>query len=153
MLVLTLGPREAIAIDTPEGVVRITACAPPRFFHVDLCKGQSLRVVLATEEELLQWGGARRWIEVDSAAGRIRIRRFRRKGRLPVSAAEVGPPPPREADGDGRTCSADAPGPARSRIAIDAPRYMAVWRERTDPDGATRPAGMEANEQSRDCAP
>ena len=151
MLVLTLGPKETISIDTPEGVVRITARAPPRFFHVDLCEGQSLRVVLATEEELLQWGGARKWIEVDSAAGRIR--RFHRKGRLPASAAQAGPPPPREADGDGKTFSADASGPARSRIAIDAPRYMAVWREKTAPDGATRPAGAEANEKERDYPP
>ena len=149
VLVLTLGSREAISIDTPEGVVRITARPPPRFFHVGLCEGQSLRVVLATEEELLQWGGARKWIEVDSAAGRIRIRRFHRKGHSPAPAAEAGRPPAQQADGDGTSCAADASGPVRSRIAIDAPRYMAVWREKTAPDGATPPARTKADQKGR----
>ena len=123
MLVLGLQPNNVISIDTPEGVVRITACAPPRCFRVAPCEGQSLRALAATAGELAH-GGAKRWVVVDSAAGRIRVRRVPWKSASSPSPRPAAPPP-----ADGAEPPRKPPGVMRCRIAIDAPRYMAVWRE------------------------
>ena len=144
MLALILTRREAIVIDTPEGDVRIRLCPPPRFFNVDTRPRHSLHTEPASESELDQHGGAKNWVVLESAAGRVRIRRF--SGRhVPQTMC------PEPAPGQTPTCVQDAPrddGSAeadsrplrRCHLIIDAPRWMHIWREPIQPpDGPTGP--------------
>ncbi len=145
MLALALRPGEVIWIDAPEGDVRIAPCPPPKFFRVHLWPGQSLHAEPATDEELSEHGGARSWIVVSSAAGQVRIRRFGRRSRWS--------PRPAGGEGEAGPRPQERPTPPENRavrgcrIGIEAPHYMAVWREKVKPDeGADAGLAREGEE-------
>ncbi len=131
MLVLTLTHNQAILIDTPEGVVRITGRAAPARFHVERREGQSLYTEPASEAELAERRGAKNWVVLDSAAGKVRLRRIARKltAPLPQAVAPETPPPHGQA---GSPADREEPSVHNCPLVIDAPRWMRIWREPLD---------------------
>ena len=91
MLVLTLRSKEKILIDTPEGVAQIQFCPRPRCFRVVACPGQSLRTEPVAQAGLALRPGAKEWTVLESAAGRVRVRRLAAKHAAPRTAVPSGP--------------------------------------------------------------